>query len=89
MKRLRLGAILLVCGLGITSLFGADGKSLANQYKISASEKAGSQWARIFENDGKLAKLGVAGLSAGDKKALLDYLVKHAADSDSPAAAGM
>ncbi len=87
MKKLSVG--LLVLCFGVLSLFGADGKTLANQYKISASEKAGSQWTRIFGDDGKLAKLGVAGLSAGDKKALLDYLVSHAADSDAPAAAGM
>jgi hypothetical protein len=85
----RLGAILITLSLGVVSLFGADGKALASQYKISASEKAASQWTRIFGDDGKMAKIGVAGLSAGDKKALLDYLVKHAADSDSPAAAGM
>jgi hypothetical protein len=80
---------LLVLCFGALSLFGVDGKTLANQYKINPSEKAGSQWTRIFGNDGKLAKLGVVGLSAGDKKTLLDYLVKHAADSDAPIAAGM
>lgn len=87
MKKLSMG--LLVLCFGAISLFGADGKSLAAKYKISANEKAASQWKRIFENDGKLEKLGVAGLSAGDKKALEEYLVKHAADSDAPAAAGM
>jgi hypothetical protein len=87
MKKLSIGLFILCFGIG--SLFGADGKALAKQYKIGASEKAASQWTRIFENDGKMAKLGVSGLSAGDKKALLDYLVKHAADSDAPAAAGM
>jgi hypothetical protein len=84
-----LGAILITLNLGTVSLFGTDGKALANKYKISASVKAGIQWTRIFENDGKMAKLGVSSLSVGDKKALLDYLVKHAADSDAPTAAGM
>jgi hypothetical protein len=87
MKKLTIG--LFVLCFGVMSLFGADGKALANKYKISASEKAGSQWTRIFGDDGKMAKLGISGLSGDEKKALQDYLVKHAADSDAPAAAGM
>ncbi|MDD2698528.1 MAG: hypothetical protein PHF17_07005 [Arcobacteraceae bacterium] len=87
MKKIYVG--LLVLCFGVISLFGADGKALANKYKISASEKAGSQWNRVFDNESKMAKLGIDKLSADEKKALEAYLVAHAADSDAPAAAGM
>lgn len=70
-------------------LFGADGKMLAKKYKLGGSEKAASQWIRIFGNDVKMEKLGIVGLSSDDKKALQEYLVKHSADSDAPAVAGM
>jgi hypothetical protein len=87
MKKLTIGLFILC--FSVISLFGADGKALANKYKINANEKAASQWTRIFENDGKMAKLGIDKLSADEKKALQTYLVAHAADSDAPAAAGM
>ncbi len=71
------------------SAMAADGKALAKQLGISASSKASKQWARVFEKDKKMAKFGIDKLGADDKAALKEYLMNHAADSDSPEAAGM
>jgi ABC-type metal ion transport system substrate-binding protein len=71
------------------SAFGADGKSLAKKLGISASSKASAQWNRVFKKAKKMKKYGIDALSDADKGALKSYLVSHAADSDSPEAAGM
>ena len=71
------------------SLFATDGKSLANKLGLSASSKASKQWTRVFDKENKMEKLGINTLSDADKKALLEYLTSHAADSDRPEAAGM
>ena len=71
------------------SAFGADGKALAKQLGLSASSKASAQWKRVFKKDRKMAKYGIDKLSDGDKSALKAYLINHAADSDTPEAAGM
>ena len=71
------------------SVFAADGKALANKLGISASSKASAQWNRVFKKAKKMAKYGIDKLSDADKAALKTYLVNHAADSDSPEAAGM
>lgn len=68
--------------------FAASGKDLAKSLKLDASSKAIKQWERIFENDGKMASMGIDKLSASDKTALKNYLTTHAADSDHPEAAG-
>ncbi len=71
------------------SAMAADGKALAKQLGISASSKASKQWARVFKKTKKMAKYGIDKLSAADQAALKEYLMNHAADSDSPEAAGM
>ena len=80
---------------GIAALFltaglqAATGAELAKQLGIAASSKAMKQWERVFEKDRKMEKLGIDKLSAEDKAKLKEYLIRHAADSDQPAAAGM
>jgi len=71
------------------NMFAADGKSLAQDLGISASSKASSQWKRVFKKAKKMKKYGINKLSDADKSALKEYLMNHAADSDSPEAAGM
>ena len=71
------------------NLFGADGKSLANELGLSASSKASTQWKRIFKKKRKMKKYGINVLSDEDKNILKEYLMNHAADSDTPEAAGM
>ncbi|NQY21379.1 MAG: hypothetical protein HRT40_08715 [Campylobacteraceae bacterium] len=71
------------------SLFSADGKTLAKNLGLSASSKASTQWNRVFKKAKKMAKYGIDKLSDADKGILKAYLVSHAADSDSPEAAGM
>ncbi len=81
--------LLLLMSFMTISLFGADGKALAAQLKLSASSKAIVQWNRVFKKKRKMKKLGIDKLSDADKAALKAYLIAHAADSDAPEVAGM
>jgi hypothetical protein len=69
--------------------FASNGKMIANQLGLSASSKASIQWKRIFDRKRKMKRYGIDKLSDEDKASLLEYLVSHAADSDTPEAAGM
>ncbi len=71
------------------SLYAKTGGELAKDLGIAAGSKAIKQWERVFEKERKLAKLGIDKLSAEDQAKLKKYLISHAADSDSPAAAGL
>lgn len=82
------GAALLFLLL-VSGLYADKGADLAKQLGLDASSKAIQQWERVFEQDSKMEKLGITKLSASDKAELKEYLTKHAADSDQPAAAGM
>jgi len=81
--------ILLVLFLTVASLYGASGKDLAGKLGLSASSKASVQWERVFKKARKMKRYGIDKLSDADKAALKAYLVAHAADSDTPEAAGM
>ncbi len=80
--------VLLLCVAG-TLCFAKSGKELAEELKIEAGSKAIVQWERMFENKKRLGKIGAENLSDADLQALKEYLIKHAADSDQPAAAGL
>ena len=71
------------------SLSAGEGKLIAKDLGLSASSKASPQWKRVFKKDKKMKKYGIDKLSATQKPALKTYLIDHAADSDSPEAAGM
>ena len=71
------------------NIWAADGKTLANKYGLSASSKVSVQWIRIFKKDKKMKKLGIEKLIQKEKEILRGYLIDHAADSDTPEAAGM
>ena len=71
------------------NLFGADGKALAMKLGLSASSKASAQWKRVFKKKRKMKKYGIDKLKDDEKLALKDYLMNHAADSDTPEAAGI
>ena len=88
MKKITIGLLGLAFLLN-SSMFAADGKALAIKLGLSASSKASMQWNRVFSKAKKMKRLGIDKLSDGDKAALKDYLIGHAADSDSPEAAGM
>ena len=85
MKRLIAVFMLLLT----VNLFAADGKSLAVKLGLSASSKASTQWKRVFKKAKKMKKYGIIVLNDADKATLKEYLMNHAADSDSPEAAGM
>lgn len=72
-----------------SSILLAGGKETAVTLSLDASSKAIKQWEKIFENDGKMAKMGIDKLSDSDKADLKKYLTSHAADSDHPEAAGI
>jgi len=71
------------------SLALASGKDIAVNLGLNASSKAIKQWEKVFKKDRKMKKLGIDTLSDSDKNVLKKYLIKHAADSDQPEAAGM
>jgi len=73
----------------IVTLSYADGKDIAKSLGLNPSSKAIMQWDRVFKKERKMVKLGIDKLSDADKEALKKYLIKHAADSDQPEAAGM
>jgi hypothetical protein len=81
--------LLIVLTISSTNLFAKSGKELAVQLGLDASSKASRQWERVFKKERKMKKYGIDALSGNDKKALKDYLISHAADSDHPEAAGM
>lgn len=81
--------VLLSVLLFSTVLFAKTGAELAKEFKLNPSSKAIVQWERVFENPKRLERMGVDKLSPEDQKTLKEYLIKYAADSDQPAAAGL
>ncbi len=79
---------LLIAGI-FSLLFAKSGAELAKELGVNASSKAIKQWERMFESADKLVKIGADKLNDADKATLKEYLIKHAADSDQPAAAGI
>ena len=76
--------IVALCALLLTnSLFAADLAGLAKDvYAKAKGNKTESQWNRYFKNPKWQKKLGVDGLSDGDRSALLAYLNERSADKD-------
>jgi len=85
----KLITVLIIVGFTAISLFGADGRAIAKKLGLSASSKAIIQWERVFKKKRKMKRYGIDKLSPAEQKALKDYLISHAADSDAPEAAGM
>lgn len=84
MKKLVLSTLILSL-----SLWSSNGEELAKEYDLIAGTKAIKQWERLFKRDRKLKRLGLDKLSKEDLNSLKEYLIKHAADSDQPKAAGL
>ena len=64
-------------------LSAADLNGLAKDvYAKAKGNKTESQWNRYFKNPKWQKKLGVEGLSDGDRAALLAYLNERSADKD-------
>jgi len=80
MKKILVALILVLFTQG---LYAADMASLAKAvYTKAKGNKTESQWNRYFKNPKWQKKLGVDGLSAGDRSALLAYLNERSADKD-------
>jgi len=65
-----------------------SGKALADKLGLNASSKAMIQWERVFKNERKIKRYKIDILSANEQRALKDYLINHAIDSDYPTVAG-
>ncbi|MCV6607934.1 MAG: hypothetical protein OIF32_06965 [Campylobacterales bacterium] len=86
---MKLKFIIFLLLVSFASLEAKSGADIAKDLGIAAGSKAIKQWERVFKKKRKMKKLGIDTLSDGDKQALKKYLISHAADSDSPAAAGL
>jgi hypothetical protein len=82
-----LGIVSVVVFIFVANVF-ANSKDLAKKLAINAGDKAAKQWERIFTSAEKLKELGVDKLPENDKRALKNYLMAHAADSDHPSVPG-
>jgi hypothetical protein len=71
-----------------SSVFGANGEELCKQLKINPSEKASKQWERFISNPEKLKSIGASDLSSEELDSLKEYLIEHAADSDTSTVPG-
>ena len=85
---IRTAATLAASTILILNANAASGDALCKQLGLNPSSKAGKQWEKVFANVDKLKDIGADKFAAGDQKALLDYLVDHAADSDHPTVPG-
>ena len=76
--------IVALCAmLIVNTLMAADLAALAKGvYAKAKGNKTESQWNRYFKNPKWQKKLGVDGLSDGDRSALLTYLNERSADKD-------
>ena len=80
--------LILIISLSI-GLHASTGADLSNKLNLSPSVKAKSQWKKVFTRPHKMKRYGIIKLSYSEQKVLLDYLIKHAADSDSPTLPGL
>jgi len=80
---------LLASFFAISLAAAKSGAELAKELKLNPASKAIVQWERVFGNEKQLARIGADKLTPAEQKELKDYLIKYAADSDQPAAAGL
>ncbi len=80
--------LLLILSVATFIANAKTGKELAQELGIDAGSKAIVQWERIFDKK-RYNKIGAEKLNEEELLALKEYLIKHAADSDQPAAAGL
>ena len=81
--------IILLTILFVTISFAKTGKDLVKELCLSSTSKASKQWARVFTKPRKMKKYGIDKLNKEEKELLKIYLMNHAADSDTPEAAGI
>ena len=76
--------VVALCAFLLASILGAaDMSALAKGvYAKAKGNKTESQWNRYFKNPKWQKKLGIDGLSDGDRSALLSYLNERSADKD-------
>ncbi len=76
--------IVALCALLFVNILNAaDLAALSKDvYAKAKGNKTESQWNRYFKNPKWQKKLGVDGLSDGDRSALLTYLNERSADKD-------
>ncbi len=85
----RLSVIVATLLFSTVFLQGKTGKELARELRINPASKAIIQWERYFKSPKRLKRLGADKLSNKEQEILKKFLIKYAADSDQPAAAGL
>ena len=70
------------------SIFALTPKQIAQKLSLSPASKAMKQWERVFKYKRKMKRYKIDSLSDNEKKILKEYLMNHAADSDTPEFAG-
>ncbi len=80
--------VLISLLLVFESMFALTPKQLAQKLSLSPASKAMKQWERVFKSERKMKRYKIDSLSNKEKKILKEYLINHAADSDTPEFAG-
>jgi len=88
-KNLFISSALLISSMSVTALNALTPAEIVELHDMKPYAKAKRQWKRIFKKDKKMKKLGLNEYSEKEKKDLLSYLIKNAADSDNPTVPGL
>lgn len=80
MKKIIISMILLIS----VNLIAGDinPKEIADNLEINPKSKVMKQWDRVFKSKLKKERYGINSLSKEEQKALKDYLINNAKDSD-------
>ena len=66
-----------------------QGDVLAKNLHLYAGSKAKIQWQRVFSSQRRMQRYKIDALSSEEQRALKNYLLNHAADSDQPIVPGL
>jgi len=75
--------------LFVSNLAANDVENLAKELNLYPGTKAIVQWKRIFTSPRHMKRYHIDSLSKEQRVQLMQYLIKHAADSDQPIVPGL
>ena len=73
----------------ISNLSASDMENLAKELNLYPGTKATVQWKRIFTSPRHMKRYHIDSLSQTHRVLLMQYLIRHAADSDQPIVPGL
>ena len=79
-----IATFILVCSLSANEM-----SKLAKELNLYPGTKATVQWKRIFTSPRHMKRYHIDTLSPNTRIQLMQYLIKHAADSDQPIVPGL